>query len=55
MKEDLTHEERKLIYNAVKYWQMHKTSFKGKDHQICENLLSRWFNDVYTQKQEQPT
>lgn len=32
---------------------MHKAPFEGKEYKICENIISRWFNDVYTQKNEQ--
>ena len=55
MSDDLTPEERKIIFHAVRYWQMHKASMNGKDYQICENILNRWFDDVYTQRKEQAT
>ncbi len=55
MKEDLTPEEKKIIYHAVRYWQIHKATFDGKDYKICDSILNRWFDDVYTQQKEQPT
>ena len=55
MKQDLTNEEMKVIFNAVRYWQMHKTSLNGKEHQVCEGILNRWFDSVYTQQKEQAT
>ena len=55
MKQDLTSEEMKVIFNAVRYWQMHKASLNGKEYQICEGILNRWFDNVYTQNKKQPT
>jgi hypothetical protein len=42
---DLTPEEKKIIFHAIRYWQTHKASFNGKDNQICDNLLKRLFDD----------
>lgn len=55
MEENLSSEERKLIFNAVRYWQMHKAALNGKEYQICDGILKKWFDDVYTQKKEQAT
>lgn len=44
MSVDLTTEEKKIIFNAVRYWQMHKTSLNGKDYKICDQILNRWFD-----------
>lgn len=55
MNQDLTPEEMKVIFNAVRYWQMHKTSLNGKEYQICDDILNRWFDNVYTQRKEQTT
>jgi hypothetical protein len=52
-KDDLTPEEKKIIFHAVRYWQMHKAALNGKEYQTCENILNRWFDDVYTQQKEQ--
>ena len=46
MNVDLSAEEKKIIFNAVRYWQMHKTSLNGKDYKICDQILNRWFVDV---------
>ena len=46
MSENLTPEETRLVFNAVRYYQMHKTSVNGKDYQICDEILNRWFNEV---------
>jgi hypothetical protein len=55
MEENLTDEEKKVIFNAVRYWQIHKTSLDGKEYKLCDQILNRWFNDVYTQRKEQAT
>jgi hypothetical protein len=55
MKNELSIEEKKVIFNAVRYWQMHRTSLNGKEYQICDNILNHWFDDVYTQQKEQAT
>ena len=46
MNENLTPEEKRIVFNAVRYYQMHKTSLNGKDYQICDDILNRWFNEV---------
>ncbi len=46
MKEDLTPEEKKIIFHAVRYWQMHKAPLDGKDYKTCNSILNRWFDDV---------
>jgi hypothetical protein len=53
MKQKLTDEDKKVIYNALKYYQMHRTSLNGNEYQICDNLLTRWFDEVHTQQKEQ--
>ena len=45
-KVNLTEEEKKIIYHAVRYWQIHKAPFGGKDYKICDQILNRWFDDV---------
>lgn len=48
-------EEKKIIFNAVRHWQMTRAPLNGKDYQICEGILTDLFDDVYTQRKEQPT
>ena len=57
MKEPIlvTKEERKLIFNAIRYWQMYKTLYNGKEYELCQNLLNHLYDSVYTQQKEQPT
>ncbi len=52
MKQELTNEERKIIFHAIKYWQMHKAPFNGKEYQICDKILTHWFDEVHTQQKE---
>lgn len=42
----LTEEEKKIIYYAVKYWQIHKSSHDGKDYKTCDEILNRLFDDL---------
>lgn len=55
MKDELTIEEKKIIFNAVRHWQIHKTALDGKEYNLCNQILNRWFDDVYTQQKEQTT
>ena len=50
MKVDLTDDELKIIYHAVRYWQIHKAPFQGKDYKICNQILDRWFADAKLNK-----
>lgn len=43
---ELSPEEKKIIFHAVRYWQMHKASLDGKDYKLCDQILTRWFDDV---------
>ena len=50
-----TKEEQKLIFNAIRYYQMFKAGYNSKDYQLCQNLLNHLYDSVYTQQKEQPT
>jgi hypothetical protein len=52
---EFTPEEQKVIFNAVRQYQMNKVSLNGNQYQVCEEILNKIFPQVYTQKQEQPT
>jgi len=43
---DFTLEQQKLIYNAVRYYQMNRVPLNGKDYQICDNILNGMFAKV---------
>lgn len=52
---EFTTEQKKLIFNAVRYYQMNRTAVDGKEYHVCSDILNHLFTDVYTQQQEQPT
>lgn len=52
---EFTSEEQKVIFNAVRQYQMNKVSLTGNQYRVCEEILNKIFPQVYTQKQEQPT
>lgn len=43
---ELTSEQKKLIYNAVRYYQMNSVSLNGKDYHICDEILNGLFEEV---------
>jgi hypothetical protein len=51
----MTPEQKKVIYNAVRYWQMNRVALGGKEYKICDEILTELFDDVYTQRKEQTT
>ena len=52
---NFTPEQYKLIYTAVRRYQLEKTSLNGKEYQDCNEILDELFDTVYTQKVEQST
>lgn len=34
-----TPEQFKIIYDAIKYYQIHGVNFNSKEHKICNNIL----------------
>lgn len=52
---ELSKEEMRLVYDAVRHWQMNKTAVSTRDYKTCSDLLDKLFLDVYTQRLEQPT
>lgn len=51
----VTEEEKKLIFNALRYYQMFKASYTGKEHKMCQDLLTHLSDEIYTQRKEQAT
>ena len=39
-------EQQKIIYNAVRYYQMNRVTVDGKDYQICNDILNGMFKQV---------
>ena len=52
---NLTPKELRLIYTAVRRYQMEKTHLTSDDYQEFSTILDKLFPLVYTQQQEQPT
>ena len=52
---NFTPEQYRLIYTAVRRYQLEKTALNGQEYQDCNEILDELFDLVYTQKREQPT
>lgn len=40
---NFTLEQKKLIYNAVRYYQINRVPLDGKDYRICDDILNEMF------------
>lgn len=52
---NFTHEHYKLIYTAVRRYQIEKTLLNSAEYHQCNEVLDELFDTVYTQRVEQPT
>jgi hypothetical protein len=52
---DFTPEQYKLIFTAVRRYQIDKCPHNSKEYQECGEILDELFDFVYTQRREQPT
>jgi hypothetical protein len=52
---NFTDEQLKIIYQAIRYYQIHGVNFNGSDYKICSEILDMTFDKHYTQRKEQPT
>lgn len=43
---EFTLEQKKMIYNAVRYYQMNVVSLNGTNYQICDSILNELFSEV---------
>ena len=43
---NFTLEQQKLIYNAVRYYQMNRVLHAGKDYSVCDEILNGLFKEV---------
>jgi len=43
---NFTLEQQKIIYNAVRYYQMNRVPLDGKDYRICDDILNGMFTEV---------
>jgi hypothetical protein len=48
-----SHEQQKLIYNAIRYYQINRVAHNSKEYGICDDILNNLFDKVYTQTKEQ--
>lgn len=52
---NLSTEKYKLIYTAVRRYQIEKALHNSKEYNECSEVLDELFDSVYTQRQEQST
>ena len=52
---EFTPEQYKLIFTAVRRYQIEKTLTNSNEYQECSTILDKLFPLTYTQQQEQPT
>jgi hypothetical protein len=43
---NLSKEQKKLIYDAVRYYQMNAVPLNSKNYQICDSILNELFLEV---------
>jgi len=43
---NFTLEQQKIIYNAVRYYQMNRVPHAGKDYSVCDEILNNLFKEV---------
>ena len=43
---EFTLEQQKIIYNAVRYYQMNRVPHAGKDYSVCDDILNSLFPKV---------
>jgi hypothetical protein len=43
---DFTLEQKKIIHNAVRYYQMNRVPHAGKDYSVCDEILNNLFKEV---------
>jgi hypothetical protein len=43
---EFTLEQKKIIFNAVRYYQMNRVPLNGKDYGICDEILESLFTET---------
>jgi len=43
---NFTLEQQKLIYNAVRYYQMNRVPHAGSEYSVCDEILNGLFKEV---------
>jgi hypothetical protein len=46
---EFTLEQRKIIYNAVRRYQMNNVGLTSKSYEICDEILNNLFDEVTEQ------
>jgi len=52
---DFRDDQWRLIYTAVRRYQIEKSGHDSKDYWECSAILDELYDIVYTQQREQPT
>ena len=45
---NFTSEQQKLIYDAVRHYQMNRVPLDGNDYRLCDGILNELFVNVKT-------
>lgn len=51
---DFTLEQRKIIYNAVRKYQMNNVGLTSRAYEVCDEILNKLFDEV-TEYGQKPT
>jgi hypothetical protein len=43
---EFTLEQKKIIHNAVRYYQMNRVPHAGKEYSVCDEILNCLFKEV---------
>jgi len=55
MKPEFSQRQYKLIYQAIRRYQIEKTILNSSEYEDCNEILDELFDHVYTQQLEQVT
>lgn len=47
---EFTLEQKKIIFNAVRYYQMNRVPLNGKEYGICDEILENLFIETKLQQ-----
>jgi len=43
---EFTLEQKKIIFNAVRYYQMNRVPLNGKEYGVCDEILESLFTET---------
>ena len=52
---EFTLEQKKIIFNAVRYYQMNKVPLNGKEYGVCDDILNNLFIETKLERWKQET